>query len=240
MSGARGLEVSLSASVGGVSLEVELQTGPGTVVLVGPNGAGKTSLLRQVLGVAPAARGRVVSDGEVLLDTAAGVDVPVERRRLGYVPQHYALFPHLTVRENVEFGAPSPARVVALLEELELAPLARRRPVGLSGGERQRVALARALAAEPRALLLDEPLAALDVRSRAQVRVFLAAYLEKLALPAIVVTHDAADARALGKRVAVLESGRITQIGTWEELTRAPASPFVAQLAASPVSSAPA
>jgi molybdate transport system ATP-binding protein len=237
------LRVQLRARVGRLTLEVELDGGAGTLVLIGPNGAGKSSLLSLVLGVLPIERGYVAIGNDVLLDTAANVDVPIERRRLGYLPQDYALFPHLSVRQNVEFalasanpGQPRSARarrVAELLAELGIEPYADRGTGTLSGGEKQRVALARALSVAPRALLLDEPLAALDVHARSEVRAFLAAYLDRLALPTIVVTHDAADARALGQRIVVLEGGRVSQIGTWEELSAAPQSQFVEEFVAS-------
>jgi len=231
------LTASLTARVGPLVIDVELDTAPGTLVVVGPNGAGKTSLLSLLLGVLPVERARIAIGGTVLSDTEAGLVVPLEERRLGYVPQDYALFPHLTVHENVAFAlasrrsdlAPSARdeRVRGLLGELGLGERAEHRPETLSGGERQRLALARALSADPRALLLDEPLAALDVHSRDEVREFLGAYLERVALPTLVVTHDAADARRLGHRIAVLEAGRITQRGTWDEIAASPASPFV-------------
>lgn len=233
----------MTARVGRLLVDAEVDTGSGTLVLVGPNGAGKSSLLSFLLGVLPIEHGRVTVGETVLLDTAAAVDVPVEYRRLGYVPQDYALFPHLSVRQNVAFAlASAPSRlhrrarahrVDAVLHDLGLEALGDRRPWRLSGGEQQRVALARALSVCPRALLLDEPLAALDVRSRAEVRGFLAAYLRKLGLPTIVVTHDAADARELGHRIAVLEAGKITQTGSWEELCAGPASRFVEDFVAS-------
>ncbi len=226
------LELDLEARVGPLSLRARLSIDKGPLALVGPNGAGKTSLLRVLLGVLGPARGRIALDGTALLDSARGIDLPPERRRLGYLPQHSALFPHLSVIANVEFGMPrGPGRLgraFALLESLEVAHLASRRTAALSGGERQRVALARALAAEPKALLLDEPLAALDVGARRQVRDFLAARLRALALPALVITHDAGDACALADRIAVLESGALTQVGTPDELRAAPATAFVA------------
>ncbi|KYF69898.1 ABC transporter ATP-binding protein [Sorangium cellulosum] len=237
------LRARVAARIGRLRLDAGLETGRGTLALVGPNGSGKTSLLSLLLGVLPVERGRVEVGGAVLLDTEAGVDVPVEERGIGYVPQDYALFPHLSVRENVAFAVRSAAsrrsvvdraeRVDAMLHELGIAALAHRRTQALSGGEKQRVALARALSVGPRALLLDEPLAALDVHSRREVRAFLADYLRALALPTIVVTHDAADARLLAHRVAVLEAGRVTQAGTWEELAARPASRFVEELVAS-------
>lgn len=243
MTDASHLRVRVKAAVGRLLLDVDLDTGPATLVLVGPNGAGKSSLLSHVLGVLPVEQGRISVANDVLFDRVGRVDVPMERRRLGYLPQDYALFPHLTVRENVAFALASATpnqprveraqQVAKLLTELGLEAYADRRTRTLSGGEKQRVALARALSVAPRALLLDEPLAALDVHSRGEVRAFLAAYLEKLALPTIVVTHDAADARLLGQRIAVLESGKITQLGTWEDLSSAPRSRFVEEFVAS-------
>jgi molybdate transport system ATP-binding protein len=237
------LRAQLSARVGALALDVELDVDAEVLVVVGPNGAGKTSLLRALLGAVPVARARIQVGDALLVDTSKGVDVPLEARRLGYVPQDFALFPHLTVRGNVAFAVGSAAldagraeragRVEAMLRELRLEPLAGRRPAALSGGERQRVALARALSARPRALLLDEPLAALDVRARQEVRVFLSAYLRTLSVPTIIVTHDAADARALGARIAVLEAGRVVQQGRWDELAARPATPYVADLVAS-------
>ncbi len=242
------LRARLAARVGRLVLDVEFDTAPGTLVVVGPNGAGKSTLLSLVLGVYPVERGRVTVGGTVLLDTRTTVDVPVEHRRIGYVPQDYALFPHLTVRENLKFAIASGTprlnaatralQADALLHELGLGAHGDRRTQTLSGGEKQRVALARALSVHPRALLLDEPLAALDVHSRREVRGFLAAYLGKLGLPTVVVTHDAADARELGDRIAVLEAGRITQTGTWKELAARPASRFVEEFLGSASSNA--
>lgn len=234
------LRARLVARVGTLALDVTLDAGEGPLVIVGPNGAGKTSLLGLLLGVLPAARGRVEIDGDVLFDGDAGLEVPVEARRIGYVPQDYALFPHLTVRGNVDFAlasaaAPPPReqrarRATAVLRDLGLEAVADRRPATLSGGEKQRAALARALSVEPRALLLDEPLAALDVHARREVRSFLAGYLRALSVPTIVVTHDPEDARILGARIAVLEAGKIVQTGTWGELVGGPATRFIAEL----------
>jgi molybdate transport system ATP-binding protein len=234
------LTVDVRATIGALPLAVSLATDGGPLIVVGPNGAGKTSALLLALGVLRPAAGRVVLGGDVLFDSATGTDVAAEDRRIGYLPQDYGLFPHLTAAANIEFAlgcrggarAGHRDRARALLADLEIGSLADRRPATLSGGERQRVALARALAIEPRALLLDEPLAALDVGARRAVRSFLAATLARLGLPAIVVTHDAADAVALGDRIAVLESGRIVQTGSLADLRSAPASPFVAAFAA--------
>jgi molybdate transport system ATP-binding protein len=234
------LEVRVSGSVGSLAIDVELDTGGGTLVIVGPNGAGKSSLLRMILGALEPASGRIAVGGRALFDSRVGVNVRLEDRALGYVPQSYALFPHLTVLENVEFvvecrvdranGRSVRERAFAILTDLEMQTFAERATHTLSGGEKQRVALARALAAEPVALLLDEPLHALDVGARREVRSFLRSYLQKFDLPTIVVTHDAKDAAALGDRVAVLERGRVSQLGTWAELSAAPATPFVEEL----------
>lgn len=235
------LELSLRARVGVLQLEVALTPRAGTIVIVGPNGAGKTSLLGAMLGLVPAT-GRLVVGGEVLLDSDSGVDVPLERRGLGWVPQHTGLFPNLTVAGNLDFAVNSASsateraaraeRRASLVTELALAGLVARRIEALSGGERQRVALARALCTNPRALLLDEPLAALDVGSRHTVRAFLARWLAGLSIPSIVVTHDAQDARALGGTIVVVEAGRVTQTGSFEQLTEAPATDFVRRFAA--------
>ncbi|MCC6899170.1 MAG: ABC transporter ATP-binding protein [Polyangiaceae bacterium] len=227
---------SLAARVGALAIEVELDTAGGTLVLIGPNGAGKTTLLSMLLGVIPAERGRLTIGETVLFDSDRGVDLPVELRRIGYVPQDYALFPHLTVRENLAFAVQSAraeaTRVEQAFRDFGLESLAGRLPQSLSGGEKQRVALARALSVEPRALLLDEPLAALDVPARSEVRAFLAQTLRARALPSIVVTHDPVDARALGQRLAVLESGKVSQQGTWAELAASPKTRFVEQFVA--------
>ncbi len=149
------------------------------------------------------------------------------RRRIGYVPQNGALFEHLDVARNVSFGLPKGAAVEPILEDFGLLGLADRRPASLSGGQRQRVALARALATQPRALLLDEPLSALDIDARVAVRRKLGARLASLAIPSIVVTHEPADVRDLATQVVVLEAGRVIQQGTPDALAADPASPFV-------------
>jgi molybdate transport system ATP-binding protein len=197
-----------------------------TVALVGPSGAGKTSVLRVIAGLARPDSGRVELDGETWVDAARGVFAAPEQRRVGLVFQEYALFPHLSVRQNVAFGGRE--RVDDLLERFRIAHLAASRPRELSGGERQRVALARALAREPGVLLLDEPLSALDAHTKATVRVELEELLRGLELPALIVTHDYEDAAALAETVGVLVEGKLRQIGAPEELVSRPADPFVA------------
>jgi molybdate transport system ATP-binding protein len=234
------LKVDLGGRLGPLVLGAAFDTSQGPVVLTGPNGSGKTSLLLMILGVLTPERGEVTLERTTLFDAKAGVNVAVEERAIGYVPQHYGLFPHLSAAQNVEFALacqrPAPGRAErrerarALLAELGLSRLAEQRPSALSAGERQRVALARAFASGPKALLLDEPFAALDIGTRRQVRVFLREYLERLALPTVVVSHDADDARAIGRHIAVIEAGRVVQAGSWEDLSRSPASPFVREL----------
>lgn len=183
-------------------------------------------MLRAVAGLVRPDAGLVEAGGEVWFDGAARVDRPPERRSVGLLFQEYALFPHLTVAQNVAYGGRR--RAEALLERFRLERLRDARPADLSGGERQRVALARALAREPGVLLLDEPLAALDANTRGHVRAELREHLRELRLPTILVTHDYADAASLADRIGVLVEGRVVQLGLPEELIGAPATPFVA------------
>jgi molybdate transport system ATP-binding protein len=228
------LQAELDTLVGGLALGLELSVAPGeTLALAGPSGAGKTSVLRAVAGLLRPRRGRVACGGEVWLDTSARVDVPPERRGCGYLFQEYALFPHLSAWRNVAYGLPRERRrdrAHQLLERFGLGDRADAAPRELSGGERQRVALARALAPEPRVLLLDEPLSALDTRTRGRASRELALALRDAGVPALLVTHDFEEAALLGDRVAVLDAGRIVQEGTARELAAAPASAFVADL----------
>ena len=220
------LHVSLVHPLRAFGLELELELGRETVALVGPSGAGKTSVLRAIAGLLRPERGRIALDGDAWFDSEARIDVPPERRSVGLVFQEYALFPHMTVAENVAYGGPQ--RVDELLDLLGIAALRDARPGELSGGERQRVALARALARDPSVLLLDEPLAALDAHTRARVRAELGELLVRLRLPTLLVTHDFQDAAALAPRVGVLVEGRLVQQGSPPELVASPTSPFVA------------
>jgi molybdate transport system ATP-binding protein len=235
--------MSLDASVGlrkgtldlDVRLEVERS---GVVVLLGPNAAGKTTLLRALAGLVPLERGRVTLDGVVLEDTAARLRVPTEQRPIGVVFQDYLLFPHMTALQNVAFGlrsrgtprAAARERALDLLERVGLADIAAEKPRALSGGQAQRVALARALATDPRLLLLDEPLSAMDAGARAELRRGLSRHLASFPGTCLVITHDPIEAMTLGDKLVVLEAGRIVQAGTPEELSSHPRSRYVADL----------
>jgi molybdate transport system ATP-binding protein len=218
------LHVDLAVRRRAFDLELTLDV-DGTLALVGPSGAGKTTLLRAIAGLLRA-DGSVLCGGDRWLDSNAGIDLPPERRQIGFVFQDYALFPHLTVVQNVAYGGSRLAP--ELLERLGLAALAREHPAQLSAGERQRVALARALAREPRVLLLDEPLGALDANTRRSVRAELRRHVRAARLPTLVVTHDYEDAAALAERIGVIASGRVVQVGRPDELLARPTSEFVA------------
>jgi ABC-type sulfate/molybdate transport systems ATPase subunit len=222
------LRVDIAVPRRSFRLDLALEVGRETLALVGPSGAGKTTVLRAIAGLVRPERGRIAVGSRPLFDTDRGVDLPPEERRVGFVFQEYALFPHLTVERNVAFGGR--ARVSELLERFRISHLAKARPGELSGGERQRVGLARALAREPEVLLLDEPLSALDAHTRDSVRLELQELLRELGLPALLVTHDFEDAAALADRVGVVVEGRLLQVGTPVELVEAPAAPFVASL----------
>jgi molybdate transport system ATP-binding protein len=234
-----GLDLVARVQLGALDLDVALRAAPGEVVaLLGPNGAGKTTLLRCVAGLQPLDGGRIVLDGAVLDEPAAGVFVPPERRPVGVVFQDYLLFPTMTALENVAFGLrargtgrhQARAAARAWLERVGLGDHAGHQPRQLSGGQQQRVALARALATEPRLLLLDEPLAALDVGTRSEVRRDLRRHLGGFAGVRLLVTHDPVDAHALADRVVVLEGGRVSQAGTLAQVTAHPRSRYVAEL----------
>jgi ABC-type sulfate/molybdate transport systems ATPase subunit len=206
-----------------------------TVALVGPSGAGKTTVLRVVAGLLRPDEGLVVLDEAVLLDTERRIDVAPEHRRVGYLFQEYALFPHLDVWHNVRFGARRAEDVEPLLQRLRIEELGRAHIGELSGGERQRVALARALAREPALLLLDEPLSALDAHTRAGVRAELRELLDGLGLPTILVTHDFEDAATLAHRVGVISDGEILQLDTPTDLVAVPRDAFVASFSGATV-----
>jgi molybdate transport system ATP-binding protein len=230
-----GLVVHIGVRVGALDLDVALDVDNRGLVLVGPNGAGKTTTLLAIVGARRPTRGRITIGGDALFDGATGIDRPTEERGLAYLPQDYALFPHLSAVDNVAFGLRGPradrhATARSLLDRLGVGHVSDRSPGALSGGERQRVALARALAPSPRALLLDEPLAALDIESRQSVRAFLVTELRAQQRPFIVIAHDPDDVRAFAAPVAVLERGRVVQRGELSSLESSPATSFTARL----------
>ena len=233
------LDASLRVTRGTMELRVDLSVEAGSVVAVlGPNGAGKTTLLHALAGLVPIDTGRVVLDGRVLDDAEAGICVVPERRPIGVVFQEYLLFPHLSALDNVAFGLRCHGRsrgqarrcAQAWLDRVGLGAQAARKPAELSGGQAQRVALARALAIEPRMLLLDEPLSALDARTRPEVRRTLRTHLDAFQGIRLLVTHDPIEAMGLADRLVVLEHGQIVQSGSPAEVTERPRSAYVADL----------
>jgi molybdate transport system ATP-binding protein len=232
------LVASLAKRLGGFSLDAELEVAPGrTLALVGESGAGKTTVLRLLAGLTQPDAGRITLNGEPWFDSPEAIALPPWRREVGYLAQDYALFPHLSVFDNVAFGLRAQglhrrttrSRVDGVLMRFDLAALADRKPSQLSGGQQQRVALARALVLEPSLLLLDEPLSALDLQTRRSVRGKLRRTLAALPCATVYVTHNPVEAIAFGDRISVLEAGRITQNGVPDELLRHPRSPYVAE-----------
>ncbi|MEV5430727.1 ABC transporter ATP-binding protein [Streptomyces sp. NPDC052701] len=228
-----GLDARLVVDRGPFRLDVTLTAAPGDVVaLLGPNGAGKTTALRALAGLVPLTAGHLRLDGAELDGT------PPESRPVGVVFQDYLLFPHLTALDNVAFGprcrgaskAEARARAARWLERMGLAEYAGAKPRRLSGGQAQRVALARALAIRPRLLLLDEPLAALDARTRLEVRARLRRHLAGFEAVAVLVTHDPLDAMVLADRLVVVEDGRVVQEGTPAGIARRPRTDYIARL----------
>jgi molybdate transport system ATP-binding protein len=230
------LEISLLKRWPGFTLDVAWSAGDGVAVLFGPSGAGKSVTLQCLAGLLRPDAGRIAVDGRVLFDATAGIDLPPQQRRVGYVFQGYALFPHLTVGGNVAFGlrdrprTEQRRRTCEVLERLELQGLERRYPRELSGGQRQRVALGRALAIDPALLLLDEPLSALDLPLRRALRDDLRAILRQWGTAAVVVTHDFTEAYRLGDRIVVYHHGGVIQTAARSELLWQPASEAVARI----------
>jgi molybdate transport system ATP-binding protein len=232
------LVARVALQLGTLELDAEIAADVGeTVAILGPNGAGKTTLLRALAGLVALDRGRIELD-DVVFDDGDRTFVQPERRSIGVVFQDYLLFPHLSVLENVAFGLRSrgvsrrTARgaAAASLERVGLAERAGVRPRELSGGQAQRVALARAIATEPRLLLLDEPLAALDQSARGAVRRELRAYLSSFPGVRLLVTHDPLDAAALADRLVILEGGRVVQTGSFADVSARPRSRYIAEL----------
>jgi molybdate transport system ATP-binding protein len=230
------LSVDFEKQLGDFRLRPRFEAQDEIVVLFGPSGSGKSLTLRAIAGLLRPDRGRIELPEGVAFDAAAGIDLPPQLRNAGYVVQDLALFPHLTVAENIAFGlhgrpkATQRARVAELVELLGLQGLEARLPRSISGGQQQRVALGRALAPEPRLLLLDEPFSALDAPIRSGLRREVAQLRRRLGLVALFVTHDIQEAYALGDRVAIYDEGAVLQFGPRSDVFRRPASVRVAQL----------
>ena len=218
------LTVDVEKRLGDFTLEAAFSAEGGATALFGPSGAGKTTLINAVAGLLTPDRGRVTLDGETLFDAAARLDVPAWRRRIGYVFQEGRLFPHFSVRRNLDYGrwaAGRPADTKAFAHVVGLLDIGRlldRRPGKLSGGERQRVAVGRALLMQPRLLLLDEPLASLDAARKAEILPYLERLRDEARVPIIYVSHDAAEVRRVASRVVMLAGGKVAAAGGVELL----------------------
>lgn len=222
------LQATIEKKLNDFTLQVAFEAPAGVTVLFGPSGAGKTTVLQCLSGLAELDRGRIEVGGRVLLDTSASIDLPPQQRRVGYVFQGLALFPHISARQNVEFGLTRlprlerERRTMEMLEQFRVAHTANRRPAEISGGERQRVALARALVTQPDLLLLDEPLSALDLEIKHQILDDLAEYVRQHPIPAFYVTHDRAEIFSLANHVIVIEAGKVIAQGSPHEALEAP------------------
>ncbi len=218
------------------SLQAEFEAGPGFTMILGPSGGGKTTLLNCVAGLARPDAGRIAIGDRVLFDKGAGIDAPVSSRRLGYLFQNLALFPHLTVEQNVQYGiarldAPErERRMNSLLESFRITHLRGRKPAEISGGERQRVALARSLVTDPAVLLLDEPLTALDTSTKSKILDDLRQWNAEHRIPILYVTHAPEEAFALGERVIVMEAGRVIAQGMPQQVLKSPRHETIAQI----------
>jgi molybdate transport system permease protein len=230
------LEVQIAKQLGEFALEVSFASRDSPLSILGPSGAGKSMLLRCIAGLESPDRGRIVLNNRVLFDRAKRLNVPARRRRVGMLFQHYALFPHFTLAQNIGFGIrhlPEPqwrGRISSLLRQTHIEGLENRYPREVSGGEQQRAALARALAIEPEALLLDEPLSALDTHLRSQVEAQLQEAFEEFARPALLVTHNMEEAYRLGQQLLVLSKGKVAAFGPKDEVFLNPPTLEVARL----------
>ncbi len=230
------LEAELAIQIPGADVQVGLQVGSEIAVVFGPSGAGKSLTLRALAGLVRPSRGLIRLGGRTLFDSRLGIDLPPQRRRVGYVPQHYALFPHRTIAGNVAYAlhrqprAERTRRVGELLHLMRLEDQAQRLPGQVSGGQQQRAALARALAAQPDLLLMDEPFGALEESLRTHLGEALRRAQARFPIPVVLVTHNLAEAYSLADRLVVIDRGRVLQSGPRDELFRRPANPKVAAL----------
>jgi len=228
-------QISIHKHLPRFTLDINFSFDKETVVLFGPSGAGKSMTLQAIAALLRPDMGHIELNGVTLFDSQMGLNLPPQQRRIGYVMQDYALFPHLTVRQNIAFGlyglpqATQQTRISEMIELLRLEGLEQRKPRHLSGGQQQRVALARALVTQPRLLLLDEPFAALDTPMRARLRRELLALQRRIQLPTLLVTHDLAEAHMLADRMAVIDDGQLLQIGPPNDLLQYPATRNVAR-----------
>jgi molybdate transport system ATP-binding protein len=219
------LAVDVEKKLGDFAVTATFASETGATVLFGPSGAGKTTVVNMIAGLLRPDRGRILLDDQVLFDDVAGVDVPAWRRRIGYVFQEGRLFPHLSVKHNLDYGrwmggqAADPAAFAHAVALLDIGHLLDRRPGKLSGGERQRVAVGRALLMRPRLLLLDEPLASLDEARKADILPYLERLRDEARVPMIYVSHDAAEVRRIASRVVRLDGGKVVATGGVELLT---------------------
>ena len=219
------LRVDVAKKLGEFTLEASFTSEGRVTGLFGASGAGKTSLINMIAGLVKPDRGTIALDGEMLDDTSAGVHVPPYRRRIGYVFQDARLFPHLDVRQNLDYGRrmnrldQDPAQHKRVIDLLDIGSLLDRRPGKLSGGERQRVAFGRALLSKPKLLLLDEPLGALDEERKREILPYLVRLRDEAGIPMVYVSHDAAELRQLATQIVMLKGGRITAFGGVKVLT---------------------
>jgi molybdate transport system ATP-binding protein len=222
------LRVDVSKQLGEFAIEASFSSEGRVTGLFGASGAGKTSLISMIAGLLRPDRGLIAIDGEVLDDTTARVHVPAHRRRIGYVFQDARLFPHFDVRQNLDYGrrmnrlADNPAQRARVTELLDIGGLLDRRPGKLSGGERQRVALGRALLAQPRLLLMDEPLGSLDEERKVEILPYLVRLRDEAAIPMVYVSHDAAELRQLATQIVMMQRGRVSAFGGVKVLPGAP------------------
>ncbi len=229
------LEVSVQKRFDSFDLSATFSAGDGITVIFGPSGSGKSLTLQMIAGIFTPDKGSIAIDGEPLFDSERKINRPPQHRRIGYVPQNYALFPHLTVTQNIAFGlsggrAQKKERVADMIATMKLQGFENRRPGQISGGQQQRVALARALAFQPRLLLLDEPFSSLDTMIRLSLRQELLELIERRPTTTLLVTHDMAEAYTVGSRIVIFDDGKVLQQGDRDEVFYHPNSRRVAEL----------